>query len=124
MSEKTFFCVKCGHNHRYSSKIGIKHIKFKMGDPNSSSNLLLKKDSNHLNKEQEKNLSDRFEKRDSKKRQNFIQGYRQNYKNGVEKYGKWWIIFQLSMWSFVMIFLLTAGIIFLVYLPQVKIITG
>jgi len=124
VSEKTYFCEKCGYRHRYSSKIGIKHLQHKIGAPNSSSNILDNENFYHLYKEKDTIVLDRIEKRYSKKRQNFIQRYRQNYKNGVEKYGKWWIVFQLSMWSFVMIFLLTAGIIFFLYLPQVKRITG
>lgn len=124
MSENTYFCVKCGHNHRYSSKIGVKHLQYKKGAPNLSSDILENDKVEHMYKEQEKEVITRIEKGYTKKRQNFIQRYRQNYKNGVDKYGKWWVVFQLSMWSFVMIFLLTAVIIFFIYLPQVRIITG
>jgi len=52
----------------------------------------------------------------------FIQGYRQSYRNGVEKFGIWWTIFQLSIWSIALIFILTAMIIFVVYLPKVEIL--
>jgi len=34
----------------------------------------------------------------------FIHGYHESYTNGVEKFGVWWTIFQLSLWSFALIF--------------------
>ncbi len=50
----------------------------------------------------------------------FIQGYRESYTNGVEKFGVWWTVFQLSLWSFAFIFLLTAVLVFVVYLPKAE----
>ncbi len=50
----------------------------------------------------------------------FIQSYRASYTKGVEKFGIWWTIFQLSLWSVSLIFLLTAAIILVVYLPQAE----
>ncbi len=52
----------------------------------------------------------------------FIHGYRESYMNGVEKFGVWWTVFQLSLWSFALIFLLTAVLVFVVYLPKVEIL--
>ncbi len=51
-----------------------------------------------------------------------IIGYRESYKKGVEKYGKWWTIFQLSIWGFILIFIVTAVLIFVVYLPKIEMI--
>ena len=51
-----------------------------------------------------------------------IQGYKKSYRNGVEKFGIWWTIFQISIWSFVLIFILTAVIIVVVYLPKIEMI--
>jgi len=50
----------------------------------------------------------------------FIHGYRESYTNGVEKFGVWWTVFQLSLWSFAVIFLLTAVLVFVVYLPKAE----
>ena len=51
-----------------------------------------------------------------------IKGYRENYKRGIEKFGVWWKIFHISIWSFVLIFILTAVIILVFYLPQIEMI--
>ncbi len=51
-----------------------------------------------------------------------ITGYGESYRNGVEKYGVWWKVFQFSIWAFVLIFLLTAVIIFVVYIPKIEMI--
>ena len=40
--------------------------------------------------------------------------------NGVEKFGVWWTVFQLSLWSLALIFLLTAVLVFVVYLPKAE----
>ena len=50
----------------------------------------------------------------------FIHGYRKSYTNGVEKFGVWWTVFQLSLWSFAFIFLFTAVLVFVVYLPKAE----
>ena len=50
----------------------------------------------------------------------FIHGYRESYTNGVGKFGVWWTVFQLSLWSFAVIFLLTAVLVFVVYLPKAE----
>ena len=50
----------------------------------------------------------------------FIRGYRDSYMNGVEKFGVWWTVFQLSLWSLALIFLLTAVLVFVVYLPKAE----
>jgi hypothetical protein len=51
-----------------------------------------------------------------------IRGYRESYRIGVEKFGVWWKIFQISIWSFVLIFVLMAVIILVVYLPKIEMI--
>ncbi len=51
-----------------------------------------------------------------------IIGYRESYRKGVEKFGIWWTVFQISIWGFVLIFLLTAIIIFVIYLPKIEMI--
>jgi hypothetical protein len=51
-----------------------------------------------------------------------IRGYIESYRKGVEKFGIWWTIFQLSIWGFVLIFILTAVIIVVVYLPKIEMI--
>ena len=50
----------------------------------------------------------------------FIHGYHESYMNGVEKFGVWWTVFQISLWSFALIFLLTAVLVFVVYLPRAE----
>jgi hypothetical protein len=49
-----------------------------------------------------------------------ILDYQESYQKGVEKFGVWWTVFQLSMWGFVAIFLITAILILVVYLPKVE----
>ena len=51
-----------------------------------------------------------------------IKGYQESYRIGVEKFGVWWKIFHISIWSFVLIFILTAVIILVVYLPKIEMI--
>ena len=51
-----------------------------------------------------------------------ISGYRESYRKGVEKFGIWWTVFQISIWGFVLIFIVTAVVIFVVYLPRIEMI--
>jgi len=51
-----------------------------------------------------------------------IKGYKESYRKGVEKFGVWWTVFQISIWGFVLIFIITALIIFVVYLPKIEMI--
>jgi len=46
--------------------------------------------------------------------------YQESYHKGVEKFGGWWTVFHLSMWSFVAIFVIAAILILVVYLPRVE----
>ncbi|MBD3205896.1 hypothetical protein GF319_06085 [Candidatus Bathyarchaeota archaeon] len=46
--------------------------------------------------------------------------YQQSYRRGIEKFGIWWKIFHWSMWGFVLVFLITATIIFVYYLPLMQ----
>jgi hypothetical protein len=52
----------------------------------------------------------------------FISGYLASYRNGVKRYGVWWKIFQLSIWSIALILVTTACIIFVFYLPKIEMI--
>lgn len=47
-----------------------------------------------------------------------IQSYERSYRKGVEKYGFWWKVFNWSMWLFILTFISTAVIAFIIYLPQ------
>ncbi len=46
--------------------------------------------------------------------------YRESYHKGVEKFGVWWTVFHLSMWSFVAIFIMAAILILVVYMPKIE----
>ena len=52
----------------------------------------------------------------------FIGSYLESYRKGVENFGIWWTIFQVSIWSFAFIFVLLATIILVVYLPKIEMI--
>jgi len=117
VSEKIYFCIKCGHNHRLSSKIGKKHLQYKT----SSQDTPRKSAYNQENVQPDTQEQTRLLIKEKNSRfSEFIQDYRQSYRNGVEKFGYWWTVFQLSLWSLVLIFILTAVIIFVVYLPKVE----
>jgi hypothetical protein len=51
-----------------------------------------------------------------------ILAYEKSYREGVEKYGVWWKVFQWSMWLFVLIFIGTAVVAFVFFLPQIEMI--
>ena len=122
MSEKTYYCQKCGHKHRNTSKIGIKHIQYKTIAPITSINTLVRKDNDHPIPEQKHYLPKKIKETNEPK--NFIQRYRESYRKGVEKFGIWWKIFNWSMWIFILIFFFTASILFVFYLPKVQMIFG
>ena len=46
--------------------------------------------------------------------------YQESYHKGVEKFGVWWTVFHLSMWSFVAIFIMAAILILVVYMPKIE----
>jgi hypothetical protein len=118
VSEKNYYCQKCGHNHRYTSKIGKKHLKYK-----TNSHYTFIKPVNIQEKVQPnepEHTTPIITKEKSNRLSGIIQDYRQSYRKGVEKFGLWWTIFQLSLWSLTLIFILTATIIFVVYLPKVE----
>ena len=48
--------------------------------------------------------------------------YKRSYSQGVEKFGVWWKVFQWSMWLFILVFLGTAVIAFVYFLPKMEII--
>lgn len=51
-----------------------------------------------------------------------VLAYERSYREGVEKYGIWWKVFQWSMWLFVLTFLSIAVIAFVYFLPQLEMI--
>jgi hypothetical protein len=122
VSEKTYYCKKCGHKHRYTSKIGIQHIQYKTSASTSSINTVSVKDNDHLIQEQKHDLPKKFKETDKPK--NFIQRYHQSYGKGVEKFGIWWKIFNWSMWIFILVFFFTASILLVFYLPRMQMILG
>jgi len=115
--KKVYYCIKCGHNHRVSSKIGKKHLQYQ-----TISHDTPKKSSENQENIQpdEPGQTSLIIKEKHSRFSEFIQDYRQSYRNGVEKYGYWWTVFQLSLWSLVLIFILTAVIIFVFYLPKIE----
>jgi len=120
VSEKIYYCKKCGHNHRYTSKIGKKHLQYSPGSHVTVIKSSSKLENVKLTEPEPPSPLLNVEKRNRFSK--FIQGYHQSYRNGVEKFGIWWTIFQLSIWSIALIFILTAMIIFVVYLPKVEIL--
>ncbi|MFH2110467.1 MAG: hypothetical protein ABIJ47_04305 [Candidatus Bathyarchaeota archaeon] len=53
-----------------------------------------------------------------------IIAYEKSYRRGVEKYGFWWKVFNWSMWLFILTFISTAVIAFIIYLPQSQFLRG
>lgn len=51
-----------------------------------------------------------------------ILAYERSYEAGVEKFGVWWKVFQWSMWLFVLIFIGTAVVAFVYYLPKIQMV--
>lgn len=110
-----YYCKKCGQKHRYDSKIGIKHLNINKNDTNTGTQQPLMKKNCPLNTCTENNT----EREKGVRGSNFIHSYLMSYRKGVERFGIWWKIFQLSIWGFVLIFVLTAIIIFVVFLPKI-----
>ena len=67
-------------------------------------------------------IVDNFSKESSNRIVRFIEDYKKSYQKGIEMYGVWWKIFQLSIWSIIMIFILSASIIFIIFLPKIDFI--
>ena len=141
MSENSYYCPRCKRNHRYTSKIGQEHLKYKddegtfepeeidenqqievtvAGEEAENENISppIEDDTLVLPEISKKAVPRRKRNRVSE----FIHGYRRSYKVGVEKFGIWWKIFQLSIWSLALIFLITAALIFIIYLPKIEMI--
>ncbi len=70
-------------------------------------------------KETLRQLPERIRKIPGSMRQ-FIIEYQESYHKGVEKFGVWWTVFHLSMWSFVAIFIMAAILILVFYLPKLE----
>jgi hypothetical protein len=123
VSEKIYFCSKCESNHRYTSKIGMEHLQYISQEQAIPERRAIKKIPASVKKtpSDKKNITGAI-KRIPANIIDGIKGYRENYIRGVEKFGVWWKIFHISIWSFVLIFILTAVIILVVYLPQIEMI--
>ena len=184
-----YYCGKCQQNHRYTSKKGQKHLKYKEDPPKipeqgnelldihetfSQEESLIKPENpdqiSNLPNELDTNLQEEpayadetteniespmrviklnqellgtyeptenlesdisaeikideeiVEKPPSNRIVRFIRDYQRSYQKGVEKFGIWWKVFQLSIWGIVLIFIIMAGIIFVVYLPKIDMI--
>ncbi len=70
-------------------------------------------------KEALKKLPERIKKIPSSMRQTIIE-YQESYHKGVVKFGVWWTVFHLSMWSFIAIFIMAAILILVFYLPKLE----
>jgi hypothetical protein len=116
VSKKIYYCIKCRHNHRFSSKIGKKHLQYKKSSQDTNG----KSSDNLINVQPDDPEQTSLIIKDKSRLSEFIQDYRRSYRNGVEKFGFWWTVFQFSLWSLVLIFILTAVIIFVFYLPKVE----
>lgn len=51
-----------------------------------------------------------------------IRAYENSYREGVEKFGIWWKVFQWSMWIFILIFIGTAVVAFVFFLPKIEMV--
>ena len=65
------------------------------------------------------NLPEKIRKIPDTLRQAIID-YQESYQKGVAKFGVWWTVFHLSMWSFVAIFIMAAILILVVYMPKIE----
>jgi hypothetical protein len=121
MSEKLYKCSKCGRTHRYDSKIGVRHLQYRVTKLTKTEAVPIVKEPVKAAPKKVKDVSEKPEKV-SHKKTGLIRGYPESYREGVKKFGIWWKVFQISIWSFVLIFLLTAVIILVVYLPKIEMI--
>ena len=131
-----YYCTKCQHNHFFSSEIGKKHLDYRENNQILNIKQVQKtvKKSNQDKISADKilgkvELEKKVIKDEEVKEQGsanrvirFIRDYQRSYRKGVESYGVWWKVFQLSIWSIIMIFLLTASVIFIIFLPKVDFI--
>jgi len=51
-----------------------------------------------------------------------VLAYEKSYREGVEKFGIWWKVFQWSMWFFILIFIGTAVVAFVFFLPKIEMV--
>jgi hypothetical protein len=116
MGVKSYFCQKCKQKHRYTSKIGTQHLNYRTraSIQVSTSNSQLK--AQPIKKDTIRN------KKKAPIKSNVFSDYQTSYSKGVQKFGIWWTIFQLSVWSLAAIFLIMAAIIFVIYLPKIEMI--
>jgi hypothetical protein len=145
INKKSYFCYKCRQKHYYNSSIGSLHTKYitastqiirRISKPTSTKNLkkTLKSNIKKTELSVSRSIQPRKVSKSTKtdiiennfatenKISHFINGYIESYKKGVENFGVWWTIFQVSIWSFALIFFLLAAIILVVYLPKIEMI--
>jgi hypothetical protein len=112
-----YYCTKCNHSHWYTSKIGIEHLEYRRKETPTP---IIEKPKK-VEKQTEK-VPEQVVAKSGNRFSRFIQGYFKSYRVGVEKFGVWWKIFQLSIWSIVLILIFTALIIFVVFFPRIEMI--
>ena len=128
-----YYCEECQRNHQSSSKIGKEHLRYKKirikrTKPRQNVKEVQSQNAIQLQSlvEETESVSDAFAVEGKEPRSNFIvnliRDYQNSYRKGVESYGVWWKVFQLSIWSIILTFLLTASIIFIVFLPKIDFI--
>ncbi len=116
MGVKSYFCQKCKQKHRYTSKIGTQHLNYR-----TRASIIENTSNSQLKSQPPKKKSIRKKKKPQIK-SNFFLDYQKSYSKGIQKFGIWWTIFQLSVWSLAAIFLIMAAIIFVIYLPKIEMI--
>ena len=136
-----YYCKKCQHNHKTSSKIGKEHLMhkkiiIKRIKPDQNIFRLQEKQS-YIQKQKISNevkttdlvketFIENLSEDKTEPRSNVlakqIRDYQKSYQKGTDSYGVWWKIFQISVWSIIMIFILVASITFIVFLPKIEFI--
>jgi len=52
--------------------------------------------------------------------QGLVSDYQESYRRGVERFGVWWTVFQLSIWCMVLIFVFLAVTLVVFFLPRLE----
>ena len=122
LSKGLYYCTKCKRRHRLNSKIGKDHIEYRLVpvEEKPDTKETVKIEQKKVIIEQETVKTEQETKPSSNRLSSFISGYSKSYKAGVEKFGVWWKIFQLSVWVIILTLLSVAAIIFIFYLPRLE----
>ena len=122
-----YYCTKCKHNHFITSKIGKNHLKHKTNNSGS----LIKQEIKKVQKSEKKvivqvsinksptkvelennTINESINETNTKENESsnlivrYIKDYQKSYRKGIENYGVWWKIFQLSIWAIILILLI------------------